>query len=572
MNLINSIEIANFRCFRRLPRVSFSKATFLIGPNNSGKTAILSALDCFFNTASYRSEFLNKTEYASKGTGYNRSSITLEFDLQAISSKTIRQRMISNFGKTLRISKSFTFREISKTIDVKYTINNVKRTLDALEPDIQKLIRAVSISYILPQEGEELLRKAQAKLRDRLLQNWGRYKTLARGLNQLQKKWNDVRKKANHYLSSLLTANLQSIWKDCNTTVDLPERIQDIIAISKINFRGSPSMPEINLSFQGTGAQSTILYQTHFLLDSDRTLHRGQYYPIWLLEEPESFLHADIALKLGDLLTSEDWLNNIQMVISTHSPLILAGSKRNEERISWILLDESYSVRKTKSVNQWDNNEIKQIGQAMGDINFDIYFMAAGKEDAIYLEDTRDITIQSFVKSTGIKVRKGLSGSSEIKKHIEVLLNIEGLLRSKCFFLLDNDKGKREFEIYLKPTCRIQEESGFSLYKICDHLFIILMPPDCCLEDLYQEFDGTLETCCDKLFQQNFRAAENVPGELSGAHEKIRHWKVKPTNREEAKKAIKNFQDVKDIFWKKVANEDLRITSVYAAILNILTS
>lgn len=567
MNLITSIEIANFRCFRHLPKLSLSKATFLIGPNNSGKTAILSALDCFFNTSAYRPEFLNKTEFAAKGKGYNRSSITLEFNLEVVSSKKPRQRMISEYGMTLRISKSFIFKKISKTIDAKYTLKNSRDiTFDQLGPDIQKLLRAVSVSYILPQEGDELLKKAQAKLKDRLLQNWGRHATISKKLNQLQKKWNDLRKTSNMYLSALLTSNLRKIWKDCNTTVDLPDKIQDIIAISKINFKYSPTTPEIPLTSQGTGTQSTILYQTHYLLDSDRTLHRGQYYPIWLLEEPESFLHADIALKLGNLLTSEDWLNSIQMIISTHSPLILTGSKREGHRISWALMDETFDVRKSKIVQEWNTAEIKEIGQMMGDVNFDIYFMAVEKEDAIYLEDSRDITAENFAKSTNIKVRKGLSGVGETKKYIEVLLNIQGLLRSKCCFLLDNDKGKKEFETYLKTGSCVKEENGFSLYKLSDYIFMILMPPNCCLEDLYAEFDGTLETCCNNLFMADFRPANTVPGDLTRAHAEIR-GKIRPRNREEAKNMIKRIQDVKDIFWNRVRIENLQIAPIHVETL-----
>lgn len=96
--------------------------------------------------------------------------------------------------------------------------------------------------------------------------------------------------------------------------VDLPEKVVDVIAVSEILFKGSSDLPDVSLTSQGTGAQSTILYQTHFLLDSDKTLHRGFYYPIWLVEEPESFLHVDIIFKLGYLLCSDIWLDSYSNV------------------------------------------------------------------------------------------------------------------------------------------------------------------------------------------------------------------------------------------------------------------
>ena len=204
MNLITAIEIINFRCFRHLPKVSLSKATFVIGPNNSGKTAFLSALDCFFNTPRYNPEYLNKTEFTAKGKGYNRSSIILEFNLDAVSSKKTRLRMINEYGNILSIAKSFTFKEVSKTVDVLFLIGNSNHSFEQLSLDIQKLLKAVYISYILPQEGDELLRGAQAKLKERLLQNWGRHVTVSKKLSQLQKKWDDLRKTANNYFVLLI--------------------------------------------------------------------------------------------------------------------------------------------------------------------------------------------------------------------------------------------------------------------------------------------------------------------------------------------------------------------------------
>jgi predicted ATP-binding protein involved in virulence len=557
VNLITSIELSNFRCFRRLSPFSLSKATFLIGPNNSGKTAILSALDCFFNDSSYKSEFLNKTEYAAKAKDHNRSIITLKFNLHAITSKVMRQRMITDAKNDLQISKAFAFKKISKNIDITYSCNGSRYSpFESLDQDVQKLLKSVSVSYILPQEGDELLRKAQEKLKHRLLQNWGRYATLAKHFDQLEKKWKSLRKSANEYLSTLLTSNLRRIWKECNAAVDLPEKIHDIIAISKINFKSSPNLPEISLASQGTGAQSTILYQTHYLLDSDRTLHRGQYYPIWLLEEPESFLHADIALKLGKLLSSKEWLDNIQMVISTHSPLILAGSKANEERIGWTLLDGA-NARKSECVQDWSINEIEEIGQMMGDPNFDAYFMASDKKDTVFLEDSQ-LLCKSKFEEAGVEHCSNLKGMPAVKKILEVLMMTDNQI-AKSFFLVDNDNGKKEISHFLTAHNRVKEEAGFALYKPKDSVFIILSPPNCSVEDIFDEFDSTLEECCGKLFTNNFRPARTIDCDLSRTHGIIR-GKAIPHTKEEAFLIIKNTQDVKNIFWKRVEQEQLRMS------------
>ena len=414
MELLKTVKISNFMCFRKSQIFNLSQGTYLIGANNAGKSAVLLAIRCFFDEKIFNdSIFLNRTEFTSKGKGYNKCKISIEFNFDAVETKSRRQRLLKKYGKSLWVSKIFTFREVTKTVIVDYEVSGKKVALERLDEDIKKIIDSVSITYLHPQEGSNLLLKAQRKLRDRLLLNWGRRGGVTDSLKRLSSAWEDLRKNANSYLSRALTSSLQEVWPGSQTKINLPRSINDIIAISDISFQGNQKLPEIQLTSQGTGAQSMVLYLTHFLLDSDRSLHRGEYHSIWLLEEPESFLHADLVFKLGKQLNSRHWLDNIQMIVSTHSPIILASSRLAEGRIQWILLHQ-HAVEKNKKIEYWSTDEIVDIGSRMGDSNFDVYFNASlTYEDLIFLEDKKDITKEAFT-NCGIKITKSLGGVGEV--------------------------------------------------------------------------------------------------------------------------------------------------------------
>lgn len=567
MTLLTEITVSNFRCFRRTTTLPLGRATYLVGVNNAGKTAFLSALQCFFDSDAYSSDFLNKTQRAARGRGANRSIIAILFNLDAIAGKTFRKQLTAKYGSQLAIVKIFTTAEISRETTVYFRIGSTGPLLlpEDLPVDLKKLLKAVSVSYIHPQEGGELLRKAQEKLKARLFQNWGRHVTVANRLKTVQESWDKLRATANNYLSSSLTENVRSIWPHSSVKVDLPSSIEDVVAISDILFQGSKTLPDIPLTAQGAGAQSTVLYHAHYLLDSDRSLHRGPYSPVWLLEEPESFLHADLAMNLGALLNSDAWLANIQMIVSTHSPHILATSKANEADIVWALLSD-HAVTKAKVVNQWTFAEIKEMGEAMGDTNFDAYFYASGRQELLFLEDSRPSTKAKFV-AAGFAVERALKGIPELRKYVDVFRNLPGLVRAKSFFLVDNDKGKNVIDDLISSP-PLATKGQFTLHKVSENTFILLMPAEFASEDLFDEFADVLKNCREQLFTADLKPGLTVPGNLSRAHASIRSRR--PASDSEAEEMIKNEQDVKDIFWGKADSGDYQIAARHVSAIRAL--
>lgn len=442
MPLFSELAIRNFKGYREKTTIPLNQSNYFVGPNNSGKSAILHAMLCFFQEDRFSPTFLNKTELRGKKEGFNRSEITLVIDISQVKSQKAANRLRTKYGDVLSVSKHFTQKVATGALEVRFFINDEECDYGSADSDVRKILDSVNVSYIHPQEADALLQRAQEKLRDRLLANFGRHHSIATNLKTLQEAWSELRKSANEYLSRSLTESLRQIWPGCETKIDLPEKIDDIVAVSEITFRPEASLPAVELLNQGTGAQSTILYQAHYLIDSDKTLHKGQYHALWLIEEPESFLHSDLAIKLGSMLNSDEWLANVQMLVTTHSSSIVGTAKSGATDINLSLVNDS-SPHETKKLSEWDENEIRKISKALGDPYFDVIYYSISTTPSLILEDEHDRSMDAL-EAAGIPVSKRLKGITEVRRYIEVLIGLNAAHINPVYFLVDSDDGLKE--------------------------------------------------------------------------------------------------------------------------------
>ena len=552
------MTVKNFRGFRDKTVFDLENSSYFVGPNNSGKTTVLNAIRFFFDKDFYIDEdFINKTAFLSKREKSNQAEITIEFNLDNLTVKSFKNDLIKKYGSLLSVSKIISISTDTKVVSKTYKISDSYE--DKLPEDIMRLIDSVKITYLHPQEGKELLHNAQEKLKQRLLANWGRNSNISTSIKELQKAWDDLRQKTNKYLSGALTENLQNMWLGSSVTINLPRNIKEIIGVSNISFLGYEGAPEIDLTLQGTGAQATILYLTHFLLDSDRSLHRGEYHPLWLIEEPESFLHADLLANLTRQLNSDKWLNNIQMAISTHSPVLLAGTRLAEKKVNWTVL-QKYLVKYNKLPGEYLEKEIEEIGQMMGDPNFYAYFTIFQNKILIFLEDERKITKEAFV-SSGIPITEGPSGVGQVKKYLDVLRATPEILQSEAYFVVDADKGKKsDIKVHIEAMKEVASERGFKKLKYDNcNIFIVLLPEGKAVEDLFDEYEDHLNECVDKIWSRGFEIKSGIPSNMSRVVSKARNSKI--SDKGEAIELIKNEQDVKDLFWGKVENSGYKINA-----------
>lgn len=552
--ILEKISIKNFRSFRNKTEFPLKNASYLIGANNAGKSTVLHAIRFFFDDELYENrDFLNKTLVGRRIAGSNICSIAITFNVGSIRKKKLRDKLASSYGEKLTVTKRVKLTDAG-VLSFSYSVNNSPEMSSADSgEEVRELINGIKINYLHPQRGEALLSEAQAKLKRRLLDNFGRGtgQIVTKHLKNFDGDWEKLRASASEYLSLGLQSYVEKIWPDGNVTVSLPKDIKDLLEVSDISFSGFKGEPPIELLSHGSGAQALILYFTHFLLDIDKTQSRNAFHqPIWLLEEPESFLHADLCLKLGDQLSSEEWLENIQLLAATHSPILLSRTRLRADKILWSVLKDD---EKPKHISPEDasRGEIQEIGRLLGDGNFEYYFDASASDIELLAEDSREETIDVFVRS-GLNVVKSTNGVTNFKGIIKSLEGIgEEALRHPKIAILDKDHGFKEVKHLLNKT-NLKEKNGFKLYsaKHVKNAYVISLPEGCTAEDLMSELDGELDVVVNQIYDENMMLLHAIPTQFSDlVSKKLRGRKMK---RDEAKTVIKSSYDFKSYFWFKM--------------------
>lgn len=562
-SILQGVAIRNFKVIRSKTSFKLGTSAYFIGQNNAGKSTVLKAIRYFFNDTMFQEDgdFLNKTERMRKRSGSSRSEITVTFNIQNVNVKQLRDDLKKKYGDWVSVSK-----EASLSLTGQVTIvTKVKGQKDAdfhvmQDENIKRLFNSISINYLHPQQGEELLAMAQQKLKRRLLDNWGRRdQRITQEMKKIEEQWEKFKEAANKYLSSSLNESTRKMWPDSEITIGLPDNIRDVLDVSQISFSSYKGAPPIDLASQGAGAQSLILYFTHYMLDSDRTLTRArEYHPVWLIEEPESFLHFDLIAKLGDEFNSEAWSVNMQLLISTHSSVLLAKSRLSGDESMWHLVRQEQEPL-SKPSSKWSIPEINDIGEVLGDANFKLYFEAAIPDDQLFLEDSREETVVAFEK-IGLRVSHAVGGVSDIKNMIVSLQHLQrNETSNRIVFLVDNDKGFKTVSHLAERE--ITTQNSFSLHTIKDaaNAYLLVTPPDTASEDLFEELDDLLDEALNELVDNTMKLLPAIPTYLSKAALLFRDHP--PVDRESAKKVLKTNPDFKAFFWKQVKDRGLVIAA-----------
>lgn len=567
--LLEKISIENFKIFRNKQSFDLSSGTYFVGPNNSGKSTVLKAIDYFFDDRLYQQkDFLNQTLAASKKKDTNKSTVVITFDLTAIRRQSLKDSL-KGYGDSLDIKKLVTM-TATGTVKINYCIGSVAKQYEAQKlPDpIRSLLSSVQINYLHPQRGGQLLEEAQLKLKRRLLDNWGRAASMARDIRDIERGWRDFRAKATKYLSESLNTSMQRVWPDSDVNVALPKDIKEILEVSDISFSGYKGAPMVELLDQGSGAQSLILYMTHYMLDADRTLRRAsEHHPIWLIEEPESFLHADLIGKLAKEFNSDEWVNNLQLIVSTHSSILLSRSRKLGDAALWHCLPLKGPPTSNPS-SEWTGDDIRDMGITMGDPNFAAYFEASKPALSVYLEDSKPATLEAF-KRAGIDVSSGIGGINEIKKALDAFIAVKDGLDGipPQVFVIDNDQGVGSIKHLISKT--IFEKDSFALCAVkgFDKGYLILLPKDWACEELFTELDNMLDEALNQILEPDLSMKSQTPTEFAQAVIKLRQGF---TDRPHAKRVLRKAEDFKRYFWNKVDEKKLKINAKYDATLNQL--
>lgn len=308
---LNEVRISNFRSIRDEQVLLIGDESTLIGPNNAGKTNALRAISILFG--GYENQY-----------GYDRE-MDIPFDRQSKKTSVIGQFELSDDenwfwdslgrlhdlqGTTREGNQITLYLYFTETNTPVYSFfANVKRPQDK-KADYSRILRSLV---------SEFLAKFQVI-----------YIPSEKSINDLYKNLLSPRvsSKAAAILSGAmddLTSELGSINKSINDTlknsnIDGAKVQIEVPGGSLENIIGQFSLAvtdEVKTSYvsKGRGLQAAIFYASLHWID-ERIKEDGQQ-PVWLIEEPESYMHPELANNSKDMVRK--LAQKSISVVSTHS-------------------------------------------------------------------------------------------------------------------------------------------------------------------------------------------------------------------------------------------------------------
>lgn len=338
---IKQIHIENFRSIKNTT-INLHELTAVVGENNSGKTAILRALNCFFNFESEEKEFKdlihrysprtktkitvtfseipNKKEYTKYQNAYGNLQIRFIYDY----SKFNRRLFYINDGETRPLDVSFL---VVLKRDIDYAYIPASRSYKDIEWTEDSVFSRLVKRYL----------EDHTKNRDRLSSE-----TKAAG----NKFHDQILTKLSHSLTDLYFYDDLGEYQ-----INYKENIDYKVFLDKLGLEIlSPDKKDLRpVSEYGSGIQSlTVITLYRFLAKiNDVTIVLG-------IEEPETNLHPQAQRKLIHSFKNSRQSCEAQAIFATHSTVIVDALDH----------DDIVLVRRVKDEKRSFHSEARQISEA----------------------------------------------------------------------------------------------------------------------------------------------------------------------------------------------------------------
>ena len=494
---IRNISVRGYRTIKDELSVPLDNVITLVGPNNAGKTNTLKAIQLFFTG------YENKLNYSfdkdiCKGEKSLRTNIQItigDFEEEADNDtadliKQIRSILDISTGSESEIILYLTFSENSNPV---YRVfPNAKRpkgsdgvAYSRLERRLfDSILAKFSIHYI-PSE------KSISDLYEGLVMPYlfqRMHDVLAPNLSALDM----ALMKASNEINEVLENGGLGSFK---TSFELPKAPSDFFRNVGFNLK---DVNTTSVFQKGMGIQSAVLLSS-FCWISRQERSDGRI-PLWLLEEPESYLHPELATQCLSLLKTLS--THSQVVVTTHS---LGFVPQDPEKVLGVNLDAGWT--KASQFKTY-HEATKQIRTSLG-VKFSDYYNFS--EFNILVEGQTDRKYLNFV------IEAVRSNEAESKNFPTLLSNglsihdyggvkgIEGFLRATFEFitaerasisLLDGDdagdKTRKDLQQFFgRKDIPFQPNADFAIVR--DRFAIEGLLPDAWIKEVSAAHPGWFE-------------------------------------------------------------------------------
>lgn len=493
--LINTIRIAGFRGIKNL-EVSLPRITVLIGPNNSGKTSLIKALQLAIGDYA---RFLSEEDFYIDSDDKRAKEILVDIRVVPVdddgnSTPLFNEVWATEFGDKIKAEPNgnqfVAIRTRSKQNLTKGGFDSLRFTPETWSDmstwqveKVKETKLSISLSS-LPFISIEAQRDIHQELKEKssfvrkVLSSVEYNSDDIITLEKLIKEVNEKAVSKSGELQSLKThlGNLsQSFGESGNAEITpFPKKIRDLSKHFSIHF-GENSANSFSMEYHGMGTRSwASMLTVKSFIDLMEVKHQEEsepFFPILGAEEPEAHLHPNAQKTLYRQLCQSKG----QLIISTHSPYLAAMAKPAELRSLRRDKDNVISMHLSADLDQEDLRCLqREVIHSRGEILFikalvlcegeteeqalpmlfrhyfsnesfqlDVNFVGvggSGKKYRPFLSFSKDLLIPAFIFSDGES-----STVKELKKHYDYVFGQTDIMACPNITILDNT----DFEGYL---------------------------------------------------------------------------------------------------------------------------
>ncbi len=469
--------------------------TCIVGENDSGKTSLLTCLRVFSENDPYQ---VKVDDFYTSGAEVEKS---IEIELELSDGVKLRKEFKLVDEQIKEESKIY----IPKAILIE-ELEKFKRQLS--EPDKQKQVKDL----------EHTLRNSLEHITQRILGNKPRSNRKVNNIiNELQEKLNTTKSEHEvttdyrihiYYLDNrtiqepeLIIEKLffedikREVWtteisegKTIKKLVE--EKISELKAKKEKEFRKDleerikdflHQKVKLNIEFSFNESPLNIKFKTKFVDEYDREIsfenkgegtkrrvtmalvefkmkeeQRNRDVNVFIFDEPDTHLHVKAQRELLALLSQ--YLENKQIIITTHSPYILNILKPSQIRVFELTKSEDNAIHtKIKCLNV---DEVENLLRDLGIENLLLFFsrkilIVEGKTEKVFLDAFYKYCYKTPPYADFLKIIEG-QGTTDVVRVVKVLINHLEYRPEQVFLMVDKDIDSRP--------------SNDPIYKILDWL------------------------------------------------------------------------------------------------------
>ncbi|EGR0148613.1 ATP-dependent nuclease [Vibrio alginolyticus] len=309
---LSSMKIRNFRTLDEEVSIDFTDGVTIVGPNSSGKTNILKAIEMFFT--GYENKFGYSVERdLPKKLQTSQTTLTAIFEIEDTDENILE--LYSKLNELVEEPRELTkfvtvyltltktghasyglFRGVKQIEDKKQDYNSIQKEL------VESILSSFECHYVPSAKSIEglynelLLPFIKAHVSERLNEK----------VSEIESSLDEVSSYIDSQLEAANLYGLRSKFKLPNNSIEE--------LLSSFEYHISDPV-ETEIQRKGMGVQSAaILASLTWITSKEHLLNKSS---VWLIEEPESYLHPELASSCNLILNSLN--EKSHLITTTHS-------------------------------------------------------------------------------------------------------------------------------------------------------------------------------------------------------------------------------------------------------------